>query len=350
MRIVRGFSLKAGRNSTIFVIGIFLSIILTAVFFANYNGGEFGSRPVHQDIFGEFFVITHLALMGVVILSVITGIVLHRMGIIRHFNHYLISIEKTTFRNRYNFNVGPLLSKSKRNRAIFIMLGSTTFPLLFSLLAQRLLQWDDLATGFAISGGIVLMFVVFYGQVAKFMRKGNQSMQSFLNKINNLCDNTNLVVDGTDQHYTLGSVKYTSVIRGMYKGYNLKMNSQSNGQQKGGKTIVHAEISLQILSGNNHTFIVKEKNPAWTILQGKNLDECFNQRFKLEGINIKDLSDKFKKTILLWNRNINLNIDKEKTSYFLMNDPVLPYYTPEGLILFLDFVINLVQNLGTIDS
>lgn len=350
MRIVRDFSFKSGRNSTLFVIGIFLLIILTTVFFNTYQEGIPGRTPVDEELFGPYFVITHLALIGVAIVCVIAGILLYRMGIIRHFNYTLIKVEKREFRKQYHFNAGSPVSRSRRNWSVFIMLLSTAFPMLFLMLAKSVLHWTEPATVFALVLGILLMFIVFYGQLRKLMARGDQSVQQFLEKINEMHENTELETEDTLMDYKYGSLIFNSGIKGTYKGYKLHMKTRSSGRQSGRHTTTSSVSALQIISRNKNAFSMKEKNPKWSVIKGEDPDDCFNKRFLLEGITTNDVSDDLKNLALSWKRNINLKVEEEKITYFLLDDPVLPYYTAEGLVLFLDFIIDLVEKAGMMDQ
>ena len=75
--------------------------------------------------------------------------------------------------------------------------------------------------------------------------------------------------------------------------------------------------------------------------------KCFNKRFKVKGIKTEGLSDVFKQKLLESFKSIDLKVENGWISQSFKHTYYLPFYSAQGLILFLDFLVELENLLNS---
>lgn len=348
MQIKRNFSLNANRNATIATIS-FLGIIPIVFLLLNtIDRGNFAEKSVSKSLFGNYFVMAHLILLFLLTGIIGAGTILYKKGIIQHFTPRLIKLEQKKFKQKYNIEIEKTVSKRQMVLYRFTMVLSTTFPLITVLILSQVFKIENY--NLALMIGVVLMFIGFYTPVKYELKKNATRTKNIFSLVNKKFKKTNLKLTDNDLQYNLGSVGVNLDINGMYEGFDVIIKSRSGGYKTGRKVKTYSSVKVEVQVDTDLNFKMTERRPKWRKYEGDTLDECFNTRFNLSNIKVSDLPQEFKKSTVNYQRNLFLEFNEKKLTYSIKNSEILPFYTIEGMILFLDNMIEIVELLNEQDK
>jgi len=187
--------------------------------------------------------------------------------------------------------------------------------------------------------GVILVGYYSFG-MSKMMKS---SQQDFIDVVNTSTEKTNLKVERSNisiRRYGYSNVRMENTISGKYKGkdasYSLKSSNVKN------------TITATIQTDSTLEFKLQEKKPNWSKFDGKDANDCFDQRFELMNIPAKQLPVKFKELTVSNYRNLNLLMEKGKLT-FVFNGrngkKGYPAYSQLGSILLIDLLYELSSSL-----
>lgn len=83
---------------------------------------------------------------------------------------------------------------------------------------------------------------------------------------------------------------------------------------------------------------------------GRDDRDCFEQRFEYTGANPHELPDSFVQRATRYDRNLQLDVQPKRSQAKYESDLLMPYYSPAGMVLLLDFLVGLADTLERDDQ
>ena len=338
----RDFSFNANKNSQIIVIGFFICLFVSSVMLSPIviSGMD---APVYEKIFGKYFVIGHLGPISAIVVFTIIAITAYKKGYTSLHSNYLRKAEISQFKSDYN----TVFLSAKRQRrwyvTLLLVLLSTTFPIIFTLISYQI----GVNTSVGLWTGLIAMFWLFYSQILKSMRKGNATTNDIFNFINTTFNNTNIKLLTNSLNYSFVSLTTDLHISGIYKDHKFDYRYLLSGHKySDAPSYTNNTLFLKFALNYQSTEELKidEKNYLWKNSKGKTIDDCFSKRFKIEGSKTEALTEELKKDLLNYQRNVSIKIRDKYLIYELIDLQVLPFYTMEGFVYFLDFILKISKD------
>ncbi len=342
----RKYSTRIARNAayfTFFILGFIVAI--TAI--TNALFPDFVATPLSESVFGRYFVWAHALLILEVVFLIGLGIDLAQKNIITYPISTLTRFEVDAYNRIYSaqFNL-----PKKKWWYVFLIILTTLIPVLLLFLKYFFLpDGSDFLNTLAYFVGFALMVFFFFRVVMKMRQGSNDQMIEVFNHATKHIPDTTIKMNGNDLAYsTMGAqIDFSLNIDGQFRGQDFKVDYGVSGTRsyrsiiassKGGMTLVFRHPS-------SLNFSIMEKKDPIDIFKGPDLDTCFSQRFDLKGALISDFSDRFKTMLLESPRSIFIHVEKGIMVQELANIYILPFYSGQGMILFLDFMSELAAEL-----
>ncbi len=201
-------------------------------------------------------------------------------------------------------------------------------------------------------GGFVLMCIVFYWQVFKIFIEGRKQANAIFKKIQTMDKEIDIEMHESNLGVNISSINITIKYTGTYRGHKF-----DNIYEVGGKktsthyTSVSGDFVLNFALDSKKEFMIIDKNPMWKSITGRDIDECFEKRFFMKGIQTRDISETLKKKLVEYQRTVSIDVQDNKLIYHLNESglEVLPYYTAQGVVLFLEFLESIAKEIEKMD-
>ena len=303
------------------------------------------STPVYEEWFGKYFVVPHLAVVSGFLFLFISLIVLNKTGYLKSPQYLYIEQEKKAFETRYNLKFEEKISKTKRNMALTAAILSTFLPAALPMIAVNFFGVKDHT--FITGIGIVLMFIGFYKSIGYLMSKSQLLVKDILKSINDLDDDTNLVTTDYGMNNTPLTAAFDMIYEGKYKGRKVHIDYVVSGFHTGRTVKVNSRSTVAMATTSTHTFTLTERDMKWKKYEFRSTDDCFTKRFKYESPSGYYLSTASKEIFNQYNRLWNIRLEDGQLVYDIENPEVLPYYSIEGMILFLDYLTSIADAIET---
>lgn len=239
---------------------------------------------------------------------------------------FLPSQEKKIFKSQYNT---VIISQSQLSRRQIVMyfLCMAFVGLIAYLLKPYVGQQQAVGIGIAIA---VVLYLAFLPRTLR------SSLSEAIIKINALQPETNLHMDDFSvQADRYGPVDSKTIISGIYKKRTILFSAKVVNRAL---TITCSIQSKKKLCDEIVSFT--EINPKWQAVEGDDIDECLMNRFSIHKKQLAKFPVEVKKIIVEYPRTLGLTISPHEVVYSaqLSSGVVLPYYSDEGLVLFFDFL------------
>ena len=328
---------QVSRNSVIIVVSFFLYIIISSLIIMNIDNGELAAKPVWEAVFGRSFVVGHLGAVTGLLFLFVALFILNRTGHIELPFRYYQKEEKRIFFEKYSFNCLSGTTKSKRRFLYSIMLFSTFLPGIIVLLYWYYSDSDDISI--PVIAGTVMMFILFYGSLFLLMKKDDKNIREFFVKVNRLFDDTVLELKNYGMQNSLGSSQFLISLEGIFKGRKISLGNSTAGYRSGRNVKV-----------NSITDVVLEINSKADIRILKTSFENNKLNYRLVPIveysgDSERLTSVAKELIEQYDRPLHMQIQNGLLSYEAKDLDIIPFYTMEGIILFLDFMTILANEI-----
>jgi hypothetical protein len=253
-------------------------------------------------------------------------------------------LEKKKFKQKYgkHFSIyDPFLIFSGIS-FIFIM------PFLSNLLGTHYeyLNYDTVMIIGAITGVILMFFFLYLSD-----RKSKKIPSKILEFINNNIPDTSLTIKDIQnfpgiailEHY--GTLTEKSVyglqnmrlqINGKYRGMKCNITIGTFSNEDSNKIFSRETATIETLRNQDGEVFIQEKNIQWDNISGNSTDEIFQKRFIVNQTKEMRIPQNLKEKISMYPRDVFLHITDDKYIFVIQNCHIKPFYTLEGMILFLD--------------
>lgn len=300
-------------------------------------------------IIEPYFVVGHLFVLMAIVVCILLGIFLGKKGYISYPAQALARTEVEQYNQKYDADFP--LPKSTFLPAFGIIVATIVWPVIYF---SVVFLWvpEDLNPNVLkmMHGGFfVVLFYLFYRTVSKQRQVGNMKMTEVFEHAAKKIQDTKLELKNDHFGYSLSRMEVAMglEIQGQFKGNDFIISdsvkatrywASSSAEMKGG---IHMKLSQKI----PFNFTVSENEKLLNKFQGITLDDAFKQRFKLKGIEVDRLSDAFKERLLRSPRSVFLQFSEHGISHELANIYIPPFFTGQGVVLFLDFMLELINDL-----
>jgi len=302
--------------------------------------------PKTKKTIGDFsyYVIENNSLIGLYILGLIISII-STFYFLKKFTPFFkndlekfIRSEKKEFLKKYGkifFNTNKIVSRLQ-------YWGMFSIMALFIFISFAHKEWITIySTQIFIFSFLGLSIFISLSSIIKAKNVYQQTIE-FLNKT---LPKTNLEY----QSNTINDLGHT--IYGEFKGRKFNFIYNLIVQMIAGRRMrfyVKKSIKISVNLTKAYKFKdlieIKEQNPKWNEINGKDLNDCFNKRFKISG-NISNISSNLKKLLLNYERSFNLYISESEIVFKAKELVCYPFYTAEGEFLFIEFLTQICELL-----
>lgn len=305
------------------------------------------------------------------ILPIITVIIfcvwLSRLFSLMPFSPTLIKEEKREFNRIYNQeNVLPKFNTSQPSYIVLIYI-------LICFILTRATNYLGFNFPTKSQGPLFYLIVgiflsAYLYSLKRFFKKYPEYMAKVFEIVSTKLANTEIILESKSASSQDREEKIVKTsIKGIFKGHEFKFESYDNSNLSEIKKYTQTKImggiffarSLPILFytsvfklnfTSKWNFSIREKNETWLNIEGNTIDEAFENRFEIKGVEPALISNQLKKLLLEYRRNLVLEVKENIITHKVATNKVLPYYGPEGMVLFLDFLFLLSQNLEESNS
>lgn len=334
-----------GKRSAIIAISFFVYVIISTIIISSIDEGRFASHPVASDLFGSYFVMGHMGIVSGLIFLFTAVFILNKTDYLKSPAILFMEQEKKEFYDKYGLKFNAEIPKVKKYMALTTAITSTFIPAVLPLIAINFFGVEDHT--FAVIIGIILMFIGFYGSIGYLIKLSHVKIGEILEAVNNLHEGTKL----TSPQYNVGhnflSACFKMLVEGNYKFREVKAEYSASGTSynKGFSRGIESDVSVKISIDEQIEFTLKETDYKWKSYEGISIESCFSKRFKISARNPAYLPESFKENAVKYNRQLSLKAGECKLIYHIKNMELLPFYTIEGIALFLDFLISLAEEV-----
>ncbi len=325
------------KNSAIITVSFFVYVIISTLILLNINDGQLASRPVWDELFGRSFVIGHLgAVSGLIILFAVI-IIFNRSGHLKTpFSHYREE-ERKIFFQKYNFACESGITKTKRVLALSVMIFSTFLPAIIPFIFYYFFNSKDYT--FPVIIGITLMFIVFYKTLFLIMDTDGKRINEFFNRVNKNINDTFITLNNYSHNTTGVGVQFSINAEGIYKGRKFFLENSSSGKLLGKRVNVSSNTKILLETKSNVSLKIK-KESFYPVKHDLKSD----YDLVISG-DSERCSQIVKKMICEFDRPLNLEITNRNIIYTAQGNDIIPFYSMEGIVLFLEFLFNLTNEI-----
>lgn len=314
-------------NIFIGIIVLFVGVILWGVYVNIVGVEEEISSGVYiiRNVSEEFGLIYSYVLVGV------TGAII----LLWPPSFWMRWREKSRYRKRYLKDFPIDKSRLYIYSTLVIMIVAV-----FCIKAvSNYLEWPDAVFQNVIRVGIFIFSVVYLIGVFAVSAHHYEDM---LNHLNQHHENTQLNSNGFvgRRHVELEGLYHNKPIFFEFVVPEFSQNKRySLPSLKSNKTN-HIKIKCtfsQLVGGPQSEIRITENNHEWFSIYGESIDDCFQQRFNIDGVDISKLPLIFKEHLLNFHFPIELVLTEHKLIYQTDYDMAIPLYSGhEGMVLFWD--------------
>lgn len=219
-----------------------------------------------------------------------------------------------------------------------VLAALTVLPIFFVVANAEQLQWftENRTLIFIVWGVIGII------QLALFrfeMRRASARVMSF---VNTHIPDTKLNVTEAQISKSGTLFSFDGDFRGRAVEYFSEVSSVGGGM---GQT--KCRMSTKEMPKEFANLSVTDREPQWRSYTGNTVDDVFQQRFEVEGADIGDLPEEFKKVLVHMPRALRMEFHNTYFDFIYDATPKhAPFYTYHGIILFLDDMSEVADSIG----
>lgn len=346
--IYRKYRTDVQRNAAYFSLFLLLFNIGWNAFF-NLVLFDFAGQPIYQPVFGKFFVMAHGWLFLGILLSIGMGITFAKLGYIMYPGQVLARTEVDEYNQKYGAQFP--LPKNKFLPAFGIIFSTFIGPVIYFTLLFALLpdHFNQSLLTFLHIGFFILMIIIFYSTVVKQRRAGNAKMTDVFRHAAKKIPDTKLELKNDHFGHSLSRLQINMgfEIEGQLRGNEFLISNSTKSTRHWVSSSVEMKggILIKLPKALPYAFTVSEHKKLLNKFEGASLDEVFKQRFEVRGVEVAQLPDRFKEKLLHSPRSVFFQFSEKGVSHELANLYLPPFFTGQGVVLFLDFMLELVNDL-----
>lgn len=346
--IYRKYRTDVQRNAAYFSLFLLVFNIGWSAFF-NLVFFDFAGQPIYQPVFGKFFVMAHGWFILGILLSIGMGITFAKLGYIMYPGQVLARAEVDEYNQKYGAQFP--LPKNKFLPTFGIIFATFVGPLIYFVLLFAFLPDDFNQSILKLMhvGFFGLMITIFYRTVVKQRQVGHVKMTHVFEHAAKKIPDTKLEFKNDHFGYSLSRLQINMgfEIEGHFKGNAFLISNSTKSTRHWASSSIEMKggILIKLTKALPYAFTVSERQKLLNKFEGASLDDVFKQRFEVKGVEIAQLPDRFKEKLLQSPRSVFFQFTEKGVSHELTNLYLPPFFTGQGVVLFLDFMLELVNDL-----
>jgi len=187
--------------------------------------------------------------------------------------------------------------------------------------------------------GIISMFAGFYKFIFSLMNKGEIRIHEFFQKVNETFENTKLLVKKYGIGSSVLSNQFSILVEGISNGRKIFVENSSAGYVLFRYVKVTSQTNVSIEIKCHANISIKKDDVISKRKSVHNLPELI-----LSG-DLHLISETFKEFVRNYDRPLNLEIKDSMLTCKAKDFDIIPFYTIEGIILFLEFLLGLAEEM-----
>ncbi|MBI2410568.1 MAG: hypothetical protein HYV32_01555 [Candidatus Kerfeldbacteria bacterium] len=304
------------------------------------------TQPVLAEIFGDTIQLQHALIIALVIISVVIALELQQIRFFANPYSQIVHEELRNFTRLFQLPIQtkPHVGISKKQLLLlgfFLPIGIVVWvsPKIFNRIAldPGITRYIAVAVSILYLLGLIIWFVSLF-------RKRKQDGVTILNDI---CARVQGRDGSTQLHpqmlgdYHIPLRNFQLAVDGLFRGRRVLCSARVNDTGIEARTAFSTYHQMRI-----HQLAIHERNPEWKTLKGRDVNDCFQKRFEVVGMEAQYIPQQLKELLVRAPQPIHLNLSNQQIIF--ENTHALPFYSIEGLFVWLHLCNQIVSSVEQI--